>query len=105
MYGFYKDRFEDVQIHFRSSANFAKTEETIVSGVRTRPSADSIFGSLSLVWEPSLHIVGLQSNIRKRGYLLQLHADIQGRIRRQEAGSREAYGDARIFQKCEEIRP
>lgn len=29
MYGFYKDRLEDVQIHFRSSANFAKLKEIL----------------------------------------------------------------------------
>ena len=27
MYGFYKDRLEDIQIHFRSSGNFAKLKE------------------------------------------------------------------------------
>jgi hypothetical protein len=29
MYGFYKDRLEDVQIHFRSSANFARLKELL----------------------------------------------------------------------------
>ena len=29
MYGFYKDRLEDVQMHFRSSPNFAKLKELL----------------------------------------------------------------------------
>jgi RNA polymerase sigma factor (sigma-70 family) len=29
MYGFYKDRLEDMQIHFRSSSNFAKLKEKL----------------------------------------------------------------------------
>jgi hypothetical protein len=29
MYGFYKDRLEDLQIHFRSSGNFAKLKEKL----------------------------------------------------------------------------
>jgi hypothetical protein len=29
MYGFYKDRLEDVQIHFRSPANFARLKELL----------------------------------------------------------------------------
>jgi len=29
MYGFYKDRLEDVQMHFRSSSNFAKLKEIL----------------------------------------------------------------------------
>ena len=29
MYGFYKDRLEDVQMHFRSSSNFAKLKELL----------------------------------------------------------------------------
>jgi hypothetical protein len=29
MYGFYKDRLEDIQIHFRSSGNFAKLKEKL----------------------------------------------------------------------------
>jgi len=29
MYGFYKDRLEDMQIHFRSSANFEKLKEKL----------------------------------------------------------------------------
>jgi hypothetical protein len=29
MYGFYKDRLEDMQIHFRSSGNFAKLKEKL----------------------------------------------------------------------------
>jgi hypothetical protein len=40
MYGFYRDRLEDVQIHFRSSANFAKLEKILFQACGTGRRAD-----------------------------------------------------------------